>query len=101
MKEKAVINLAGETVFSSKSVFFNRKFDPGKIHGNTAFKSPLFRNPDIRRRILGKDKGYGVFIIDLGGRRDIYSYAHLEVWNMYFVVVADYDELVKHVESQR
>ena len=101
VKEKAVINLAGETVFSSKSIFYNRKFDPGKVHGNTEFKSPLFRNPDIRRRILGKDKGYGVFIIDLGGRRDIYSYAHLEVWNMYFVVVADYDELVKHVDSQR
>ena len=101
VKEKAVINLAGETVFSSKSVFFNRKFDPGKIHANTEFKSPLFRNPEIRKRILGKDKGYGVFIIDLGSRRDIYSYAHLEVWNMYFVVVADYDELVKHVESER
>ena len=101
VKEKAVINLAGETIFSSKSIYFNRKFDPAMIHRNTEFKTELFRNPDIRRRILGKDKGYGTFIIDLGSRRTIYSYAHLEVWNMYFVVVADYDELVKHVEEER
>ena len=98
--EKAVINLAGETIFSSKSVYFNQKFDPGKIHRNAEFKTPLFRSGDIRSRILKKDKGYGTFIIDQNGRKTIFSYAHLEVWNMYFVVVADYDELVKHVENK-
>ncbi|MBO4632727.1 MAG: hypothetical protein J5858_12455 [Lentisphaeria bacterium] len=64
------------------------------------FKTPLFRTKDIRDRILKKGKGYGTFIVEKNGREIIYSFAHLEVWNMYFVVVADYNALVRRVESQ-
>lgn len=97
--EKAVINLEGETIFSSKSEYFNKKFDPEKVHRNVEFKTPLFHTKDIRDRILKGGSSYGTFIVDRDERKIIYSFAHLEVWNMYFVVVADYNGLVRHVES--
>ena len=63
------------------------------------FKTPLFRTEAIRKRIMRDNRGYGAFTVNEDGKKIIYSLAHLDIWNMYFVVVADYDELVKHVES--
>ena len=61
------------------------------------FKTPLFRTEEIRKRIMKRE--YGAFIVGENGRKIIYSVAYLDIWNMYFVVVADYDELIRHVES--
>ena len=97
--EKAVINREGETIFSSKSEYFNKRFDPDKYHRNVEFKTPLFRTAEIRKRILGSNGGYGTFVVGEPGRRIICSFAHLKIFDMYFVVVADYDELVRHIES--
>ena len=97
--EKAVINLDGETIFSSQSEYFNKKFDPAKYHRHVEFMTPLFRTEAIRKRITKDNRGYGAFIVRENGRKIIYSLAHLDIWNMYFVVVADYDELVRHIES--
>lgn len=97
--EKAVVNMRGETIFSSQSEYFNKKFDPGKIHKNVEFKTPLFHTKDVRNRLLKGGKGYGTFIVNRDGQKIIYSYAHLEIWNMFFVVAADYNKLVKHIEN--
>ena len=99
--EKAVINREGETIFSSQSEYFNKHFDPEKYHRRDAeFKTPLFRTPEIRKRILDSNTGYGAFVTGAEGRRIIYSFAHLEIFDMYFVVVADYDKLLDHIEPQ-
>ena len=96
--EKAVINPAGETIFSSLSEYFNKKFDPDKSHGSVEFKTPLFRTQAVRDRILKEGKGFGTFIVDdQDGRKLIYSFAYLEVFDMYFVVVADYRKLTRHI----
>ena len=95
--EKAVISREGEIIFSSKSNYFNKKFDPEKYHSNTEFKTPLFRSWDVRSRILNSNKDFGTFIVTQRGRRVIYSFAHLEIFNMFFVVVADYEKLVQHI----
>jgi len=97
--EKAVINLRGETVFSSRSEYFNKRFDPVKYHQNVEFKTPLFHTARIRNRILRRGNGYGTFRIDQNGKRIIYSYAHLSVFDMYFVIVADYDKLLEHIRQ--
>ena len=95
--EKAVISREGEIIFSSKSNYFNKKFDPDKYHTNAEFKTPLFRSWDVRSKILKGNKDFGTFIVVQRGRQVIYSYAHLEVFNMVFVVVADYEKLVQHI----
>ena len=98
--EKAVINRDGETIFSSQSEYFNKRFDPAKYHQNTEFKTPLFRTPEVRTRILKSNSGYGAFVRDgEEQKRIIYSFAYLEIFDMFFVVVADYDKLVQHVEN--
>ena len=97
--EKAVINLEGETIFSTKSEYFNKTFDPDKYHQHAQFKTPLFQTEAIRKRILGQNKDYGLFSVEQGGKRVVCSFAHLEILNMYYVVVADYRELLKHVSS--
>jgi len=99
--EKAVVNRRGEVVFSSQSKFFNRKFDPEKFHGSAPFKATLFRTPGIRSRILEKGKEFETFIVVEGGKKVIYSFATLEVFDMIFVVVADYGKLVEHIEKIR
>ena len=97
--EKAVVNLSGETVFSTKSEYFNKTFDPDKYHQNAEFKTPLFHNKEVRNRILKRGRDYGTFIIKQDGRELIYCFAHLEVFNMFYVVVADYQKLLRHVEK--
>ncbi len=99
--EKAVINLKGETLFSSKSEFFNKRFDPDRFHQDVEFHTPLYQAPYIRRKILKHDRGYGTFIVRQSGKEIIYSYAHLSVLNMYFVVSADYEKLLRHVKEHR
>ncbi|MBQ9337116.1 MAG: protein kinase [Lentisphaeria bacterium] len=99
--DKAVINLKGETVFSTNSKFFNQKFDPSKFHQDTMFQSPLYGSPRVRVRILKSGKSYGIFTIDENGRKIVYSYAHLEILNMYYVVSADYEKLLAHVKKQQ
>ena len=96
--EKAVVNREGETIFSSESEYFNKRFDPDQYHRNAEFKTPLFRTAEIRKRILGSDGGYGTFVVGGQGRRIICSFAHLKILDMYFVVVADYDGLIRHIE---
>lgn len=96
---KAVINRRGEEVFSSKSQYFNRKFDPEKFHEDAEFKLPLFAAPEIRDRILKSGQGYGTFIAERSGRKVLYSFAYLEVYGMFFVTVADYDKLKKHIRN--
>ena len=95
--EKAVINREGETIFSSKSEYFNKRFDPDKYHRNAEFKTPLFRTEEVRKRILDRHEGYGTFTSNSDGRKIIYSFAHLEIFDMYFVVVADYAKLLDHI----
>ena len=97
--EKAVINLNGEVVFSTKSEFFNKKFDPEKYHQHTSFKTPLFRSGEVRYRILKRNRDFGTFILTEDGKKRIYSFAHLGVLNMYFVVIADYDLLLEHLQN--
>ena len=97
--EKAVVNLSGETVFSTKSEYFNKTFDPDKYHQNAEFKTPLFHNKEVRNRILKRGRDYGTFIITQDGRELIYCFAHLEIFNMFYVVVADYQKLLKHLEK--
>ncbi len=93
--EKAVISRAGETVFSSKSKYFNAKFDPEKFHRDTEFKTPMFSTPEVRDRILKSGREYGTFIVG----KEIYSFAVLEVFDAVFVVVADYDKLKQHIRK--
>ena len=94
---KAVINHRGEEVFSSKSPFFNRKFDSEKFHEPADFLLPRFATPEIRDRILKSGQGYGTFIAERLGRKVLYSFAYLEVYDMFFVTVADYEKLKKHI----
>lgn len=97
--EKSVINLDGETIFSTRSQYFNKKFDPDKFHQNVEFKTPLFQSREIRDRILKPGKDYGTFIVPGGEKKMICSYAHLGILNMYFVVIADYDKLVQYIRK--
>ena len=97
--EKAVVNLSGETVFSTKSEYFNKTFDPDKYHQNAEFKTPLFHTKEVRTRILKGNKGYGTFVVTQEGLQLIYCFAHLEIFDMFYVVVADYRKLLHHVEK--
>ncbi|MBP5183242.1 MAG: hypothetical protein J6331_09485, partial [Lentisphaeria bacterium] len=99
--EKAVINLEGETIFSTKSEYFNKTFDPDKFHQDADFKTPLFQTREIRNRILKQktDKEYGVFSTTQKGKKIVCSYAYLEILEMYYVVVADYEKLLRHVSK--
>ena len=94
---KAVINRQGEEVFSSKSPFFNQKYDPEKSHESTEFKLPIFASAEVRDRILKSGREYGVFTAERQGRQVVYSFAYLEVWDMFFVTVADLEKLKKQV----
>ena len=95
--EKAVIDRAGETIFSTQSEYFNRTSDPDKYHQDAAFKTPLFRDPDIRDRILKSGKDFGIFSAGKKGKKTVYSFAHLKILDMYYVVVADCGKLLAHV----
>ena len=97
--EKAVVNLSGETVFSTESEYFNKTFDPDKYHQDAEFKTPLFHTKEVRNRILKRGRDYGTFVVTQEGRELIYCFAHLEIFDMYYVVVADYRKLLKHVEK--
>ena len=97
--EKAVVNLSGETVFSTRSEYFNKTFDPDKYHQDAEFKTPLFHTKEVRARILKGNRGYGTFVVTQEGRQLIYCFAHLEIFDMYYVVAADYRKLLKHVEK--
>ncbi|MBQ7176055.1 MAG: protein kinase [Victivallales bacterium] len=97
--EKAVINKEGETIFSSMSEYFNKSFDPEKLHKDVEFKTPLFGDDVIRRKILQEGKKYGVFSIARNGQRQVYSFAYLDVIDMYYVVVADYNGLVSYIRA--
>ncbi len=97
--EKAVINKDGETIFSSKSEYFNKSFDPEKLHKDVEFKTPLFGDDVIRRKILQEGKNYGVFSLERNGRRRVYSFAHLDIIDMYYVVVADYNGLLSYIRA--
>lgn len=94
--EKAVVNRRGETVFSSRSEYFNKKFDPEQYHHDADFKTPLFATTAVRDRILKSGRDFGTFIIEEDGRKLLYSFAVLEVWGMYYVTVADYETLMKN-----
>ena len=93
--EKAVVTRSGEVVFSSRSKYFNKKFDPEKFHKDADFKLPLFETHEVRKRILDSGRDYGTFIIG----NKIYSFAVLEVLDAFFVVVADYDKLKAHIRK--
>ena len=95
--EKAVIDRGGETIFSTKSEYFNRTFDPDKYHQDAAFATPLFREPDIRNRILKAGRDFGIFSVVTKGKKTVYSFARLKILDMYYVVVADYGKLLAHV----
>ncbi|MBO4648347.1 MAG: protein kinase [Lentisphaeria bacterium] len=98
--EKAIIDQYGEVVFSTKSKFVNRKFDPTRHHQNTEFKMPFFHTKEVRDRIVKKGKTYGTFTVELpGGKSNVYSFAHLNTLNMYYVVVADYDKLIRYIQE--
>ena len=97
--EKAVINRDGETIFSTRSEYFNKTFDPAKFHQNAEFKTPLFQTPEIRDRILNRGKDYGIFVVEQNGRKVIYSFARLEILKMYYVVSGDYQKLIEHVRK--
>lgn len=97
--EKAVITLNGEVVFSTKSHFFNKKFDPEKLHEHAVYKAQRFGTPEVRYRILKRNRDFGTFIIPENGKKRIYSFAHLTIFNMYFVVVCDYDRLIQYLET--
>ena len=97
--EKAVINLSGETIFSTKSEYFNKTFDPAKYHQDAEFKTPLFQTQPIRNRILNRGRDYGIFVVEQDGRKVIYSFARLEILKMYYVVSGDYEKLIAHVRK--
>ncbi|MBR4666356.1 MAG: protein kinase [Lentisphaeria bacterium] len=97
--EKAVIDRTGEVIFSSKSQYFNKKFDPEKIHHDTEFKIGLFRTQKIRDRILKSGRKYGAFIDKQNEKKIICSFADLEIFDMVFVVIADYAKLVEHIKN--
>jgi len=97
--EKAVINREGETIFSTKSEYFNKTFDPDKYHQHAGFRTPLFQDAEIRDRILKPGKDYGVFTLEREDGTRVCSFAHLEIFDMYYVVVADYRKLLAHVGS--
>ena len=99
--EKAVINRDGETIFSSLSEYYNKTFDPARYHQNARFKTPLFRSKRIRNQILKQDKDFGTFIVEERGREVIYSFAYLDVVDMFYVVSADYRKLLEHVKNQK
>ena len=95
--EKAVINLDGEVIFSTKSEFFNKKFDPDKFHEEAEFETRLFEPQEVRERILGDAREHDIFSVEQkDGRKVVYSFAKLEVLDMYYVVVADYEKLLKY-----
>ena len=55
----------------------------------------------FRDRIVKKGKTYGTFTVELpGGKSNVYSFAHLNTLNMYYVVVADYDKLINYIKEQ-
>lgn len=95
---KAVIDRQGREVFSSKSPYYNRKFDPDKID-STEPELPLFSSAWVRDKILSSGKEYGTFVAVKDGRRYVYSFALLEVWNMFFVTVADYEKLIERARK--
>ena len=97
--EKAVINREGHVIFSSKSPFFNKKFDPEKFHQDTAFETPLFGSQEVRDRIL-KQGEYGTFFVKENGKDIVYSYAFLEIFDMFYVVSADYRKLLEHMKNE-
>ena len=98
--EKAVINKEGEVIFSTKSDFFNKKFDPEKFHEVTEFETPLFQTQEIRDLILGEVREHGIFsLVQEDGRKLVYSFAHLEILDMYYVVVTDYEKLLEFVAT--
>ena len=97
--EKAVINPAGEVIFSSKSEYFNKTFDPDKYHQNAEFRTPLYPDEEIRDRILKNDKKFGIFSLNRDGKTIVCSFAYLEILNMYYLVTGDYRELLEHVRS--
>ena len=99
--EKAVIDRTGETIFSSLSKFYNKKFDPDKFHRDTKFKIGPFRTRQIRDKILNTGRKYGAFIEEQDGKKIICSFADLEVWGMVFVVVADYEKLITHIQNEK
>lgn len=94
---KAVINRRGEEVFSSKSPYFNAKFDPEKFHEDAEFKLPIFASAEVRDRILRSGQEYGAFIASRRGQVLVYSFAYLEVWDMFFVSVADFGKLKQYL----
>ena len=51
----------------------------------------------MRDRILKSGQEYGAFIADRRGQVLVYSFAYLEVWDMFFVSVADFGKLKKHL----
>ena len=71
-------------------------FDPEKYHQEVPFETPLFHTPEIREKILDRGRDYNTFIVEENGKQTLYSFAYLEVFQMYYVVVADYDMLIKH-----
>ena len=97
--EKAVINSKGETIFSTRSQYFNRKFDPEKYHQDAEFKTPLYQTEEVRDQILKRGKKFGVFGVTKDGKKIVYSFAYLEILDMYYVVAADYGKLMAHVDA--
>ena len=59
--------------------------------------TPLFRDRDIRDRILKGNKDFGIFSVGKKGKKTVYSFARLKILDMYYVVVADYGKLLAHV----
>ena len=99
--EKAVINNDGHVIFSTKSEYYNKTFDPEKFHQDAEFKTPLYRTDEIRNRILKRGRDYGTIVVNEGEESTVYCYAYLEIFDMFYVVAADYRKLVEHVKNVR
>lgn len=73
--------------------------DVRQFHQDAEFKTPLCRTGDIRDRIL-KQGEYGTFFVKENGKDVVYSYAFLEIFDMFYVVSADYQKLLEHVKNE-
>ena len=98
--EKAIIDPEGRVILSSASQYFNRTFDP-KDYVNPELEMPLFKDDIIRTMILKQGKTFGLFLIEENGREVLYSFAHLKIFNLYYVEVIDFQKLlIKNISME-
>ena len=98
--EKAIIDPEGRVILSSASQYFNRTFDP-KDYVNPELEMPLFKDGIIRTMILKQGKTFGLFLIEENGREVLYSFAHLKIFNLYYVEIIDFQKLlIKNISME-